>query len=165
MWDKHDFFQVPKTLTNLKLDVHQHGFKQLHELTGSRRGELLDLVQKHNVQFHNSYKNPLYSHMGILCSKECPLLHSFDVIIDLQVPKFTFNSAVTKIPTYKHWNFDVSIFCTITKHRGKRNYMLEVLTCLHFQSEFIQKPHLCMLQQGRKIISSLISRVEWNKLP
>ena len=49
MWDKHDFFHVPKTLTTLKVDVRQHGFKQLHELTGSHRGELLELVQKHNV--------------------------------------------------------------------------------------------------------------------
>jgi hypothetical protein len=37
-------------------------------------------------------------------------------IFNLQVPRLTLRSMVTEIPTYKHLEFDISMFYMITKH-------------------------------------------------
>lgn len=121
----------------LKEDPQQQQFDQYYVPSNASKDKgLVFDEQGHNLWLSSNYHSPMQSWIVRSCSSSSQHLHILDDIFHLQVPSFRFSPAATEIPAYKHSDFNVSLFCMMTKHRGRSHCTDEVLRWLHWLSNF-----------------------------
>jgi hypothetical protein len=92
-------------------------------------------------------KNPLQEWIDLCCSISFPLLHPPDGIFHSWILILLFMPTMIEIPTYKHSDFDISLFFTITKHIGKGHCTFEELRWFHWLTSYIWL-HGCICLYG-----------------
>jgi hypothetical protein len=122
----------------LKPDFQQQAVEQHCVLSYDSKGKVSGLITRQGdiSWLSNNYYSPVQSWIERLCSSTCQPPFVLDDIFYLQVPRSIFSPAVMEIPSYKHLDFNVSLFWMMTKHKEKIHCIDGMLRWLHWLSDF-----------------------------
>jgi hypothetical protein len=131
MWDKcctfsMTYFQPSNPI--FKVDFQQQS--HLHSVPSyDSKERALELLAKLKEisWFNNNYDSPIESWIHKSCSTVCPFLQTIGDIIYPQLSKLTLVPSMTEKPAQRHWDFNISLFDMMTKHRG-RSHWVDMMT-------------------------------------